>query len=192
MQAERESLDRRIAASRAEQARLQKVLMDYRTRVEAAPQRESEEVELTRDYGTIKEQYETLLARSQESRIAADLERRQIGEQFKLIDAARLPERPISPDRLRLNLMGALAGLALGLALIALIEYRNTTFRTDEDITLSLALPVFAVIPAMTTRRERQTRRRRWLVAVTASVAVMAAGVAALVWKMDAIVAWVR
>ena len=192
MQAERESLDRRIAASRTEEARLQKVLADYRTRVEAAPQRESQEVELTRDYGTIKQQYETLLVSTQQSRIAADLERRQIGEQFKLIDAARLPERPISPDRTRMNVMGAIVGLVVGLALIGLIEYRNTTFRTDEDITLSLALPVFAVIPAMTTRRERQTRRRRWVVAVSASVAITTAAVAVLVWKMDAIIAWVR
>jgi polysaccharide chain length determinant protein (PEP-CTERM system associated) len=192
MQAERESLDRRIATNRAEEARLQRVLAEYRRRVEAAPQRESEEIELTRDYGTLQEQYEVLLTRSQQSRIAADLERRQIGEQFKLIDAARLPERPISPNRPRLNIMGAMAGLALGLALIGLLEYRNTTFRIDDDITLSLALPVVAVIPAMTTRRERQVRRRRLLVAVSASVVAMLGGMAVLVWKMDEIVSWVR
>jgi len=190
--AERESLDRRIVASRAEEARLQRVLADYKTRVEASPQRESEEVELTRDYGSIKAQYETLLARSQQSRVAADLERRQIGEQFKLIDAARLPERPISPDRPRMNIMGAVAGLIVGLALIGLIEYRDTTFRTDEDITLSLALPVFAVIPTMISRREKKVRRRRRLLAVSASLAVMTAAVVVLVWNMDAIARLVR
>jgi polysaccharide chain length determinant protein (PEP-CTERM system associated) len=192
MQAERESLERRIAASRAEEARLHKVLADYKTRVESAPQRESEEIELTRDYGTIREQYEALLTRSQQSRIAADLERRQIGEQFKLIDAARLPERPISPNRPRLNMMGAMIGLALGLALIGLIEYRNTTFRTDEDITLSLALPVVAVIPAMTTRRQRQVRKRRVLAAVSASIVVLVGAAAAVVWKLDEIVRWIQ
>jgi polysaccharide chain length determinant protein (PEP-CTERM system associated) len=192
MQAERESLDRRITASRAEEKRLQDVLADYRKRLEAAPELESEQVELMRDYGTIKEQYEELLGRSQQSRIAADLERRQIGEQFKLIDAARLPERPISPNRPRLNIMGALAGLALGLALIGLIEYRDTTFRTDEDITLSLALPVVAVIPAMTTRRERQVKKRRILAAISASIVVVAGAAAVVVWKLDVIVRWVR
>jgi polysaccharide chain length determinant protein (PEP-CTERM system associated) len=192
MQAERESLDRRIAASRAEEARLQKVLTDYKARIESAPQRESEEIELTRDYGTIREQYELLLTRSQQSRIAADLERRQIGEQFKLIDAARLPERPISPNRPRLNFMGALAGLALGLALVGLLEYRDATFRTDEDITLSLALPVVAVIPAMTTRRQRQVKKRRVLAAVSASIVAMAGAAAVVVWKLDEIVRWIQ
>ena len=159
MQAERESLDRRIALNQAEEARLQTVLSGYRAKVEAAPTRESEEIELTRDYTTLQEQYQALLTRSQQSKIAADLERRQIGEQFRLIDAARLPERPISPNRPRLNMMGALAGLALGLALIALLEYRDTSFRTDDDVALSLSLPVLAVIPAMTTRRERERRQ---------------------------------
>ena len=192
MQAERESLDRRIAGNRAEEARLQAVLSGYRARVEAAPTREAEEIELMRDYAGLQAQYATLLTRSQQSKVAADLERRQIGEQFKLIDPARVPERPISPDRPRLNLMGALAGLALGLVLIALLEYRDTTFRIDDDITVSLALPVIAVIPAMATRRERRTAKRRRLVAITASLAVMTMTLAVVAWKIDAIVRWVR
>jgi polysaccharide chain length determinant protein (PEP-CTERM system associated) len=192
MQAERESLERRIAANRSEEARLQKVVTDYREKVEAAPQRESEEIELTRDYSTLQQQYEALLSRSQQSRIAADLERRQIGEQFKLIDAPRLPERPISPDRPRLNLMGAMVGLALGLALIALLEYRDTTFRNDEDLTLSLALPVIAVIPAMATRSERRSRTRRRVFAISTSFAAMSLAIAVILWKIDEIVRWVR
>lgn len=192
MQAELESLERRIAASRTEEARLQAIVSSYRDKVEAAPKRESEEVELMRDYTTLQAQYEVLLTRSQQSRIAADLERRQIGEQFKLIDAARLPERPISPDRPRLNIMGALLGLGLGLALVALLEYRDTSFRTDEDLAVTLALPVVAVIPSMATRRERQIRGRRRLLAISTSLAAMTAAIVVIVWKMDAIVQWVR
>lgn len=192
MQAERESLDRRIALNQAEEVRLRRVLSEYGAKVEAAPGREAEATELMRDYDTLDEQYRTLLGRTQQSKIAADLERRQIGEQFKLIDPARLPERPISPNRVRLNMMGAMAGLAIGLVLIALLEYRNTSFRTEDDVALSLALPVLAVIPAMITRRERQRTRRRRLVAISASVVAMTGAVAVIVWKMDDIASWVR
>jgi len=192
MQAERESLDRRVALNQAEEVRLQRLLSGYRAKVEAAPRREAESTELMRDYETLDEQYRTLLGRSQQARIAADLERRQIGEQFKLIDPARLSERPISPNRLRLNTMGAMSGLAIGLVLLALIEYRNTTFRTEDDFALSLALPVLAVIPAMITRRERQRTRRRRLVAMSASLVAMTGAVAVIVWKMDDIASWVR
>jgi peptidoglycan/LPS O-acetylase OafA/YrhL len=145
-----------------------------------------------RDYDSLDAQYRSLLDRVQQSRIAADLERRQIGEQFRLIDPARLPVRPYSPNRIRLNMMGAMGGLAFGLALLVLIEYRDTTFRTEDDFTLSLALPVLAVIPAMITRPERRRVKRRRLVAVSASVVLMAGAVAVIVWKMDAIANWVR
>ncbi|MBM2812993.1 MAG: tyrosine kinase [Chloroflexi bacterium] len=192
MRAERESLDRRIALNQAEEVRLQRVLSEYGARVEAAPGREAEETEMMRDYDTLDEQYRTLLGRTQQSKIAADLERRQIGEQFKLIDPARLPELPISPDRASLNTMGAMAGLAIGLALIALLEYRNTSFRTDDDVTLSLALPVLAVIPAMITRREHQRTKRRRRLAMSASLVAMTGAVAVIVWKMDDIANWVR
>ena len=55
-------------------------------------------VELNRDYNTLQGLYTSLLGKKEEANIAANLERRQIGEQFKLVDAARLPERPFSPE----------------------------------------------------------------------------------------------
>ncbi len=192
LQNERDTIDRRIAATHAEEERLQNVLVAYRAKVETAPMRETEETELTRDYTMMQEQYEALLKRSQQSRIAADLERRQIGEQFRLIDAPRLPQRPFSPDRPRLNVLGALAGLALGLGLIALLEYRDTTLRTDDDVTLSLSLPVVAVIPVMSTVLERQRVRQKRLVAFSASFVAMMGAIAMIVWMMDDIVNWVR
>ena len=192
MQAERESLERRIALNHAEEERLQRVLSGLRAKVEIAPSREAEATELMRDYESLDAQYRSLLDRAQQSRIAADLERRQIGEQFRLIDPARLPVRPFSPDRFRLNMMGALAGLALGLALLALIEYRDTTFRTEEDFATSLTLPVLAVIPAMIARADRQRSKKRRLVTVSASVVAAASAIAVIVWKIDDIANWVR
>jgi len=192
MQAERESLERRIAASQAEGARLQTVLASYRTRVEAAPTRESQQVELMRDYDTLQQSYTTLLAKSQESNMAAALERRQIGEQFRVIDPARLPERPISPDRPRLRMLGALGGLGLGLALVALFEYRDTSVRTDDDVTASLALPVLAVIPLMRTEDEAVRMRRRWRTAAIASFVVIACFVGVMAWSFNVIEQWVR
>jgi polysaccharide chain length determinant protein (PEP-CTERM system associated) len=192
MQAERESLDRRIALNQAEEGRLQRELAILRAKVQVAPSREAEATELMRDYDSLDAQYRSLLDRAQQSRIAADLERRQIGEQFRLIDPARLPVRPFSPDRFRLNIMGALAGLALGLALLALIEYRDTTFRTEDDFTVSLALPVLAVIPAMIARSDRQRTKKRRLVTVSASLFAAASAVAVIVWKIDDIANWVR
>ena len=124
-----------------------------------------------------------LLGKSQEAKVAANLERRQIGEQFKMIDNARLPQRPKSPDRMRMNLMGALGGLVFGLGCAALLEYRDTSLRTDDDVLVALALPVLATVPTMSTEGERQRRKRHrmWL-ASSGAVALMLC-LAVIIWK---------
>jgi len=58
--------------------------------------------------------YRSLLAKNEDSKVAANLERRQVGQRFKVIDPARLPTTPVSPNRPLINLLGALGGLALG------------------------------------------------------------------------------
>ena len=141
----------------------------------------------------MQEQYTTLLRKSEESKIAVNLERRQIGEQFKVIDGARLPERPVSPNRTQINLIGLIIGLGVGLGLVALLEYRDTTLKTDDDIVTTLSLPVLAVIPAMVTVTERlKMKRRRRILALSASVASVLLVAAAVVWRMQLIQLWVR
>lgn len=76
-------------------------------------------------YEVLQETYKALLTKSQESRMAANLERRQIGEQFKIIEPARLPERPVGPRRSGVTLVGGLAGLALALAFVGVSSARQ-------------------------------------------------------------------
>ena len=112
--AERENLDGQIAAKAAEDERLRAFIASYQSRIEAVPTRESELTEITRDYDTVQTTYRSLLAKKEESQIATNLENRQIGEQFRVVDSARQPERPISPNRVLIKVSGALAGLAMG------------------------------------------------------------------------------
>lgn len=157
-------------------------LARYQARAEAAPKHETELIELNRDYDTLRALYSDLLKKSQESQMAAALETQQIGEQFRLLEPARAPERPISPNRPQLDLLGVLGGLALGLAFVALAEYRDTTFKTEEDVMTSLSLPVLAMIPNMVTRTERRVRRRRRVMMSVTAVLVALAVAATAVW----------
>ena len=149
-------LQAQLAARQREEVRLKNVIAQYQARVEAAPARESELVALTRDYDTLRERYTQLLSKREDAKIAANLERRQIGEQFKIVDAARLPERPESPDRQQLNIMGILAGLALGLGLAGLLEYRDTSLRCEDDVVVTLSVPVLALVPEIVTPTQRR------------------------------------
>jgi len=172
---EMQLLDRQIAEKQNDQERLRAQIGNYQTRVEAAPTRESEMTELTRDYQTLQEMYKSLLSKKEESSIAANLERRQIGEQFKLLDPARVAEKPYSPNRPRLTLIGMAAGLAMGVLLVGLLEYRDKSFKTDEEIMRVLSLPVLAVVPVMLTQAEqRWATRRRILVGLGYGTTVVA------------------
>lgn len=155
----------------------------YQARIDAAPIRESELISLTRDYETLRDRYNVLLSRSEDAKAAANMERRQVTEQFRIVDPPRVPERPLNPGGVRTTLMGAVAGAGFGVLLIGLLEYRDRTFRTEADVLSALALPVVAVVPAMLTDRERRRQvRRRWMLSAT-GVTTFVIGTAVLVWK---------
>jgi uncharacterized protein involved in exopolysaccharide biosynthesis len=181
-----DQVDRQIAQRQDDSRRTQARIAELERRVGATGTRESELVALTRDYATLEKIYTNLLAKSEDAKVAANLERRQIGEQFKVIDQARLPERPFSPNRLQIYLAGVLGGLGIGIALVALLEYRDSSFRTDRDIVGVLALPVLAVIPAILTDDDRRAmRRRRLLVAAGSVVVAGVAGAGAVAWRLN-------
>jgi len=181
---ERGNLDRQVAYKQAEEKRLRAGMADYQKKLEAAPTRESEMSELTRDYDTLQSIYRTLLSKKEDSKVAANLERRQIGEQFKILDPARLPEKPSSPDRLRINGIGLALALGIALALTGLVEYENETMRSEEDVRYVLNLPVLATIPLVAPARWRAAWRWRLIAASATGVAVVGVAGALFAWRM--------
>lgn len=176
---ERAMLTRQISQKETQIAGVRAQVSTYQSRLDAIPTRESEMTELMRDYDTLKTIYTELLSKKEDASVSANLERRQIGEQFKVLDPAGLPERPSSPNRRLIALAGMGGGLAAGLALVLLLEFRDQTFRSDRDIQNALGLPVLAMIPHMSNAAERQKRRR--LIAWGASAAVVLMAVAAVI-----------
>jgi hypothetical protein len=155
----------------------------YRRRLDAAPAVQSEVAQLMRDYTTLQKVYETLLAKRQEAKVSANVERGQIGEQFKIIDPPRAPALPTSPNRLRLNLLGIAAALGTGLLLAGLLEYRDASLRSEQDVLAALSLPVVALVPTISTSADR-AKRRRWVLVAASSGLTAAVLVAVIVWKL--------
>jgi polysaccharide chain length determinant protein (PEP-CTERM system associated) len=135
--------------------RLKEQIKEYQRRVEAIPNREQELISLRRDYENIQESYNSLLNRKLEAEIAVNMEKKQKGEQFRIIDPARTPQRPVSPDLRRLFLITLAAGLGLGAASVFLLEKSDTTLRRPDDFEIDLGLAVLATVPKILTRRDR-------------------------------------
>jgi polysaccharide chain length determinant protein (PEP-CTERM system associated) len=176
-----ERLNKVIAANEAEQERLRSNVAAYQARLEAAPTRETELIQLTRDYDTLRRTYTSLLGKSEESKLSANLEARQVGQQFRILDPARVPARPFSPNRAQIYAAGAVGGLGLGLGVVLLIVYRDTSLKTDDDVIVSLGIPVLALVPMMQTHADlKRLRQRRWMLggATVALVVALAGGAA--------------
>jgi len=181
--AELENLDRQLAAKIAEESRLRSTLGMYQARIEASPAREAELAAITRDYETLQQSYRGLLQKKEESQISANLERRQIGEQFKILDPARLPEKPASPDRPRLYLVVVLAALGIGLAGAATAEYFDRSLRSEADVRAALNLMVLATVPYMRDAAASGRRLRRQL-AMGLGAATVLTVCAAVAWRL--------
>jgi len=156
-----DNVNREMVDQQAQEKVLRERALEYQRRAEAAPTRETELIQLTRDYGTMSGAYSNMLAKREDARIATNLETRQQGQTFRILDPAKTPERPFSPNRLQLVQMGMLAGLVVGVGLVALLEYRDSSFRTDDDVKAVVGLPVLAVVPLMRSSAERRRTRAR-------------------------------
>jgi len=173
-------VERQIAQKMAEGERLRGVLVNYQRRIEVEPTREAELAALTRDYDTLQQTYRGLLTKKQESQIAASLERQQIGAQFKVLDPARLPERPFAPNRARLYAIGTLGGLGVGLVFAVILGWFDHGLRTEADLRCPLGLPALPTIPLVA--RGRSTVRG--VATVVSLGAAIFACAAALAWRL--------
>ena len=181
--ADLDNLDRQIQAKLAEENRLRSVVGMYQARIEATPVREAELAALSRDYETQQQTYRGLLQKKEESQIAANLEKRQIGEQFKILDPARMPEKPASPDRPRLYLIALLVAIASGFGVAALAEFFDKSLRTEADVRAALNLMVLATVPMMPDAHRPRRRFGRALAVSTALLTLLAVG-GAVAWRL--------
>ena len=135
-----------IEAKRKEQAQLQSSIGNYQSRVMSSPAVAQQYKQLTRDYQTAQQFYDDLLSKINASKMATDLEKRQQGEQFRLMDAANLPDSPVSPKRSVFFIGGLAGGLLVGIVVLAFLEFKDTSLRNERDILAFMALPTLTMI----------------------------------------------
>ncbi|MBL0700818.1 MAG: protein GumC, partial [Desulfosarcina sp.] len=138
--------------------KLNNQIIVYQKRVEDTPKREQELLSLNRDYDNIRDTYNSILERKLEAELSVNMEKKQKGEQFRIIDPARLPQKPVSPDMKKLFLFTIAAGLGAGGGIAFLFEFFNQGFKSIEDIESYLGFPVLAAIPSVFHKKDKVLR----------------------------------
>jgi uncharacterized protein involved in exopolysaccharide biosynthesis len=136
-----------IAQATRQQTSLQNQIKVQQGRVALSPGVEEQYKQLTRDYDTAQKFYNDLLDKKSQSEMQTAMEREQQGEQMRLQIPANLPDSPSFPNRLLFAGGGLGGGLVLGLGLALLLELRDKSLRSENDVIAALDLPVLSQVP---------------------------------------------
>jgi len=153
-------------------------IQQYQDRINETPVREQQLADLTRDYEQSRANYDSLLAKRNQSELATNLEKRQQGEQFRIIDPPSLPTKPYQPNRLLFSVFGLLGGAFVAAAGTAVVELLDDRVRDEKELAELVSAQVLTEIPPVSTALETIRGRRRlrleWLGAVLMVVLVTA------------------
>jgi len=153
---------------------LQGRVAEYQNRLNMTPATEQALEDVSRGYEESQKNYDSLLAKQAQSQLATNLEQRSQGEQFRLLDPARLPDKPASPNHVLLSLGGLILGILVGAAATALVELTDARIRDEEDLEGLVAARVLVGIPRISTPKEDHDRiRMRWMGRAAAVVVVL-------------------
>ncbi len=138
----------------------------YTRRVANTPLREQEIEATRREYNSLLEDYERMKRNLSQAKLSKNLEDKQRGEQFKIIEAAVLPRAPFKPNRQRAGLVVLLLGLGVGAGLAFFRETTDHTIHEKSILQKHFKKPVLVSIPHFAPehrkRRELLQRIAKW------------------------------
>ncbi len=172
--AERQRAELHVKALEQEVVRINANLDELRANIAATP-RVAEQLEaFNRQHEQLSQSLLSFSNLRLEAAVQADLERRQLGERFRILESAIPPREISSPNRALILALGLMFGLVVGVVVGVVAEGTDPSFHQERDLQSSVGIPVLAVIPAiqfeddLAKRRHTQTVRAFAMVGVTA------------------------
>jgi polysaccharide chain length determinant protein (PEP-CTERM system associated) len=151
-----------IAFLAKEKAEIRKSIASVEGKIQQSPRREQEMISLIRDYENQKRSYDDLLRKKLEADVSQNLEKRQKGSQFQILDPANLPEEPSKPDRKKVMGISLFLALLLGFGGTIAWEAMDLKLRDVRDFRHLYKVPILGYIPVFQDQqyqRDREVRR---------------------------------
>lgn len=142
------SLDIEIQTYQAQEKALKEFIEGYKRNLNTLPDKELRLAQLLRDREVNEKIYMMLLQKREEAKIA---EAERVGN-IRIIDYARMPEKPIKPRKALNLIIGIILGSLMGTGLTFLLEYVDTSVKTVEEAEQITKLSVLGAIPQIRTK----------------------------------------
>ena len=164
-------LSRELDRHKEVQADLQRQISSYQSKVDTVPVLETQLTELTRNYETSRQNYQSLLDKTLSAGMSQDLESKQQGDRFIILDPARTPEKPIRPKRVPMMAGAVLAAMLLSMG--GVIGGNLLLGRIESEGQLKSMLPgkvvILGTIPPILSVADRRKKRMVLLQTLAAS-----------------------
>jgi polysaccharide chain length determinant protein (PEP-CTERM system associated) len=163
----------RAAAAQSDIERLSQLAEELQTQLNATPAVAKQLDALKIEYEHLFNTFQDFAKRHNEATVQAQLERRQLGEQFRVLEAAFRAPEPSAPNRGLILILGAVFAMMIGMGVGILLEALDTSPHDARALQNRLALPVLASIPAIWLESDRLYQRRARTRTALATVAVV-------------------
>ena len=152
----------------------------HESKLELAPEIQQQIAAAEQDYENAQDNYKRLQDHKFAADVSSDVETRQKGERFEILDPAQPPDHPYKPQRLLVDAIGLVGGILLALGLVLGLELLDGTVKTSREFNEKLGVPVLGEIPWTTTLKGSRNVRVRMMLGAAAN-AVLALAYAAVV-----------
>jgi polysaccharide chain length determinant protein (PEP-CTERM system associated) len=153
-------------------------ISDYQGRLNAEPATEQQLDDLNRGFTQSQANYDALLKKKDDSKMATSMEQMQQGERFITLDPPSLPTSPDFPNRLKFCGLGIGVGLLLGIAIAGGLEFMDDRIHTGKEIKALLPVAVISEIPEVVTVLDKKRAKRRitlgWVTTAFVMVTILA------------------
>jgi polysaccharide biosynthesis transport protein len=133
---------------------------DYQRRMAQSPEVEREYHSMSRELESAQLEYKMMLAKQTETQVSENLESERKGERFTMIEPPQMPEKPISPNRTLILVLGLLLSVAMGIGAAVMQESVDASVRGPGDIRQLLQVPALASIPIILTAQDQARHKK--------------------------------
>lgn len=175
-----QQLKNMLTATDAEIASLGVRVGEYKKRVEDLakaidniPKIEAEQKQLDRDYRVISQQYQALVKRRETARLGEKVSQTADDVKFRVVDPPFVPLRPTEPNKLLLNILVLIVGIAAGAGVALLLSLLKPVFSDRRRLAMTTGLPVLGTVSMISGPEEGRKAMLGILVFVALLIALL-------------------